>query len=382
MRLRKIVVILLFIMLFVPFLASGANISIPEFEMVTHGRIEDGSFILSTYGDIDMLIEGGYKFGGKLSFSLAESSLDLTGGSLDGITTVDGIKSYLGSVISLKSVQVLVRDMFGLPVNLTYFTGTLGPVVSGTDFSRIFGTKPIATDFLGYMYYPDDTDYKGLHVPAGTGLQFETNELTDWFYGSAALYQDGYIGPGIFSADLRGLFNFKRFKMETYIGASFPASAAGLYRMGLLLYYSTEKGGEFLTQIGIPRWDPGVDPSFNINHFFFLFEPRVNLGLLTISLTLFWHPEYFLLTPTGEEGTMDINTKFILGNLCEQTMSGGIENTIRINPYSDNQLEISVAPFYSLATNGVIFDLKFKSRILPFEAEGLIQGYIGIRTEF
>ncbi len=376
-----VLLIIVYLIFLSPNLFS-ANISVPEFEMVTHGKMQNNSFILSSYANINFHIEGGYKFGGKVSLSAAENSLSLMEMDSDDIASIEDVKTYLHQVITLQSIQVNVKELFDHPLSMTYFTGILDPVVSGRDFPRIFGARPIASSILGYLYYPGDINYEGIHQPSGTGFRLSTENINSWFYGSAALYQDGYLGPGKYSAEIRSMINLPNFKMEAYLGASFPVSSAGLYRMGLLLFYSSNKGGEFLTQIGIPRWDPGVDTGFNINHFFFLFEPRVKLGNLTIYLTLFWHPEYYLLSATGEAGAMDINTKFMFGNVFEKGMSGGIENMIRINPYSSQQLEISLAPFYSIITNGVIFDFKLKSRVFPFSVDGLVQGYIGIRTEF
>ena len=191
------------------------------------------------------------------------------------------------------------------------------------------------------------------------------------------------MGAGRYSTDLRAAFNTPGFKAETFLGASFPAAAYGIYRAGLLLFYNTGQGGEFLTQIGIPRWAPVTDGPLNIDDFSFLFEPRVHIGFMSIVLTLFWHPEYYLQEATNERGATDIVVRFIAGDVQENVVSGGLENGITLRPAStDEQLRVSVAPFISVNASGVIWDFKTNVKVFPFAMDDLLDAYIGIRTEF
>ena len=125
-----------------------------------------------------------------------------------------------------------------------------------------------------------------------------------------------------------------------------------------------------------------TDGALNIDDFYFLFEPRVHIGFMSIVLTLFWHPEYYLQQATNERGT-DIIVRFIAGNVQENVVSGGLENGITLRPGStEEQLRVSVTPFVSVNASGVIWDLKADVKVFPWALEDLLDVYIGIRTEF
>ena len=235
--------------------------------------------------------------------------------------------------------------------------------------------------FGGYMYFPEGIRYEGIHQVAGTGAKLETTFGTESNRTALYVYQDSFLGNGKFSADLWTIHNFRRFKLESFLGASFPVSQYGYYRAGLLLYYQAGETGEFLTQIGIPRWDPLNDP-FQIDLFYFLFEPRVRLGMLSIIMTLFWHPEYYHQTQTAELGSVDVNVNFQIGNPDESLYSGGVEANISLLTYADEQFSAALSPYFSAVTSGVIWDFKVNVKLFPFDLADLAEGYIGVRAEF
>ncbi|MEE8440299.1 MAG: hypothetical protein V3S41_01160 [Spirochaetia bacterium] len=372
----------LVLLLFLPAALFGANVSITVFQLLTRGILEGGQFSLETAALVEIAFGGGYKFGGQLSLSLDETNLEQT--TVLGATyDPNEIEALLSRSLRFQSASVVVRDTFGLPIDVTYFIGEVDRMLNGDVFPARFGSDIIASQFRGLLYFPTGVVYDGVHAVNGTGIAISSVALSRPVFLQAAIYQDAYLGAGLYSVDLRAAFNAPGFKAETFLGASFPAGAYGIYRGGLLLFYNTGQGGEFLTQIGIPRWAPVTDGTLNIDDFFFLFEPRVHIGFMSIVLTLFWHPEYYLQEATNERGATDIIVRFIAGNVQENVFSGGLENGITLRPEStDEQLRVSVTPFVSVNASGVIWDLKVNVKVFPFALDNLLDAYIGIRTEF
>ncbi|MFW6312756.1 MAG: hypothetical protein ACOC2N_02610, partial [Spirochaetota bacterium] len=285
--------------------------------------------------------------------------------------------------LALSSASAIVRDLFGIPLDVRYFVGQYERLLNGEIFPEEFGSEIVASDVRGLLYFPTGVVYDGIHAVDGTGLTFTSTGLASWLYLEGSIYQDAYLGRGYYSADMRAAFNSPRFKAETFVGASFPQADYGLYRAGALLYYSTGEGGEFLTQVGVPRWAPVTDGALNIDDFYFLFEPRVHLGVVSVVLTLFWHPEYYVQVPTGERGATDIIVRLIAGDVQENVVSGGLENGVRLRPSSsEDQLRVSAAPFLSINSSGVIWDFKADFNLFPFDPSRLFSAYVGIRTQF
>ncbi|MFW6380819.1 MAG: hypothetical protein ACOC0Y_02140 [Spirochaetota bacterium] len=378
---RKLVATLLLLVL-AHLGAYATNITIPKFHLLTRGALEDGLFVLATQADVDVEFGGGYKFGGELSFSIETDSLEEP--SIPGATyEQDVISAALRERLGLSSARVIVRDLFGLPLNASYFIGEYDRILNGDLFPTQFGSQIVASDFRGLLYFPDGTVYDGVHALDGTGLALTAASIAPWLYLEGAVYQDAYLGPGFYSADVRAAFNTERFKAETFFGSSFPQAQYGLYRAGILLYYSTGQGGEFLTQVGIPRWAPVTDGALNIDDFYFLFEPRVHIGIVSIVLTLFRHPEYYVQAPTGQRSATDIIVRLIAGDVQENTISGGLESGVRLRPSSaDDQLQASVSPSLSISSSGVIWDFKTSFHLFPWNPSDLFEGYVGIRTQF
>ncbi len=377
-KLAAIIVVLLTSAL----VADAANVSIPGFQLLTRGFLDDGLFVLQTQADIEIQLGGGFKFGGELSFSLDTENLEqqsTPGATYDQATLSAALDERLG----LKSASVIVRDLFSLPLNATYFIGEQDRILNGDIFPEQFGTDLVGSDFRGLIYFPDGVVYDGIHVIDGTGLLVTLPTLTPWLYLDGGIYQDAYLGRGLYSTDVRAAFNTERLKAETFLGASFPVASAGAYRAGVLLYYSTGEGGEFLTQIGIPRWAPGADGALNIDDFYFLFEPRVHIGIMSIVLTLFWHPEYYVQALTNERGATDITVRLIAGDIQTNVVSGGLESGIRLRPEStEQQLSVIAAPFLTINSAGVVWDFKANLNLFPFDLSSIVDIYVGIRTQF
>jgi len=378
---RLVSLIVLCLLMFLPGAAFGANVTIPTFQLLTRGILEGGQFSLQTAGQVEIAFGGGYKFGGQLSLALNGTNLEQAITAPDPYDAND-MEAVLNRTLRFQSASVVVRNLFGVPLDATYFIGEVDRLLNGDVFPYQFGSDIIASDFRGLLYFPSGIVYDGLHALDGTGVSL-SSRLAQSVFVQGAIYQDAYLGPGKYSADLRAAFNTPGFKAETFVGASFPAAAYGIYRGGLLLFYNTGQGGEFFSQIGIPRWAPVTDGPLNIDDFYFLFEPRVHISFMSIVLTLFWHPEYYHQMLTDERGATDIVVRFIAGNVQENIISGGLENGITLRPEStEEQLRVSLTPFVSVNASGVIWDLKSNFKVFPFALDDLVNIYVGIRTEF
>jgi hypothetical protein len=365
---RKIGVIALILISFLAAGAAGADLAVPRLELITRGYASGGDFLLGTRGRVDFLVAGGYKFGGRILLGFESNNLE---------------DPELEKNLAFRGAYVIMRNLFGIPLDLTYFTGENDVFGTGAIFPTYFGAKPIASRFSGYLYFPEESQvrYEGIHTVSGTGLKIASGFGSNVNLTSLYLYQDSYLGTGTYSLDMLTAFNTEFFKMEGFLGASYPVSVYGYYRAGLLLFYDTGQGGEFLTQIGIPRWDPQTDP-FAIDLFYFLFEPRVRFDFFSIILTLFWHPEYYLQTETNELGSADINSNFQFGNPDTSITSGGIEAKLSLSTTAAEQFRAVIAPYFSTITSGVIWDIKVNTQVFPWDVAEMFEMFVGVRAEF
>lgn len=354
--------------------AGAADLIVPSMELITRGYFDAGRFVLGTRGDLEFEIAGGYKVGGRIALGIESDSLaDIS----------------LPAFVQFKAASVTARSLFSNTIDLTYFVGEHDVFADGGTFVKDYGTVPIATDYSGYMYFPTGVRYDGLYTPTGMGLEIATSpELWERFSLSGYIYQDSYLTdvfgqPGYFSADIRALVNLEQFKLEGFFGLSFPGAWAGLYRAGLLLFYNPGPVGEFLMQVGIPRWDPVLDP-FSINLFYFLFEPRLHFNIFSIILTLFWHPEYYNQQATGELGSADINANFRFGDLDKTPLSGGLETTalFRSPAAGLDQFRFLISPYFSAVTGGIVWNIKLNVQVFPVEFPEMFEPFIGVKAEF
>lgn len=368
--------------------AFGADLSIPWMELITRGYLENDSFLLSTRGNMEFAVSGGYKFGGQIKFGFESDDLE--------DLSLDRSLQFTGASITL-------RSLFDLPLSLTYFTGESDTFATGDIFPDFFGSKIISSRFSGYLYFPDPDQvrYDGIRTVSGTGFHVSTNFNSEHNQTSLYAYQDQYLGTGTYSVDLATAFNWELVKLESFLGASFPVGNYGYYRTGLLLFFDTGQGGEFLTQIGIPKWDPELD-TFDLSLFYFLFEPRVSFGFFSIILTLLWHPAYYYYLPTNAEetgwitdhpnyetnetGSADINANFQFGDPNISTASGGIEAKLGFSSTGastgGDQFKAVVSPYFRAITAGVVWDVKVNARVFPWDLGDMFEIFIGVQAEF
>ena len=375
--------VLIFLILILSVNLNAADLNVPNMELITRSSFDTGIPVLTTRGKVDLRMSGGYKLGGSLT--LGFDSADLGYSNAD-INEYDGSSELLAEYLSnqtyllFQSAEITIRDLFSTPTELTYFTGATDVLCSGDDFPSFFGSVPIATRYRGYLYFPDN-EFDGIHRINGTGFKLSSTFGSERIITSAYVYEDGYLGNGHFSSDLRALFNFDKIKLEGFFGASFPAASVGLYRAGFLFYYSPGTTGEFFAQIGVPQWDPGE--SFDIDRLFFLFEPRIKLNPVTIILTLFWHPGYYLQEETPDLGSSDVHINFMIGDPEISTFSGGLEGSVTFDSSaSSDQFGVVVSPYISAITSGVIWNIMLNTNLFPYSLNDMFEGVISVKAEF
>ncbi len=360
-----------FIILFPVF---SANVTVPYLELITRGLFQDGLYQLTTKGEMNLVVEGGYKFGGKVTLSYDSDNLEET--------TSSNSLSFTGASVSIKK-------LLSLPLTFSYFVGENDTLCSGGDFTYLFGSIPITSQYTGYIYFPEGIIYDGIYTVSGTGLKLTITPTPNILY-STYIYQDSNIvhtvngtetiWKGHYSGDFRFMLNTEHIKFEVFGGVTLPASSYGYYRGGFL-FYTADQGVEFLAQIGIPKWDP-VNDLFGINLFYLLFEPRVHMGIFSIIPTFFWHPQYYLQKETNELGSFDVNINFLFGNPIQTPISGGFESNLSFSTINNQQFIIKASPYLGFITQGVMWKLKINLRLWPFSLSNLIESFVGIRAEF
>ncbi|MBN2873727.1 MAG: hypothetical protein JXM71_01415 [Spirochaetales bacterium] len=379
--------------------ANAADLSIPYLGLLTNGQLnESGTFELSTRVSIDMLIAGGSKFDAWFSLGFrnaavedylravgASSSLPADADLVDLTTAVANLEA--GTGLSLRTMGIQVKEAFGSPLDLAAFVGHLDTFCSGEEFVSTFGTGDFATKFRGYMYYPDGIGddpsrrYDGLHEVYGTGLRLTLPG--DTLVPSLYAYQDSWLGAGRWSADARVMLNGELVRLEAFAGGSYPVSTLGVYRAGLLFHYDTGVIGDFYAQIGVPRWDP-TEP-FGMDALYFMFEPRVRFGDGTLTLSLFFHPAWYLQAETGESGAVELRFDLGFGEVAEGSMRGGVETELAYDPnLAASALSLDTAPYLQLIKNGVRWDLRMALRAFPFPNPwyGMFMPTIGVSTSY
>ena len=254
---KKYFALILFLSVFG--LAHAADINIPGFEMLTLGRSRDGRFSLSSSVSADITLSGGYKYGLSLGFSFSAADLaksiayrdfqyaKLIGDPSDPLTVgdyndlVDAANGRLAGsgIFSFNIMEASVRDMFGLPLDFSFFIGEGDDFCSGDEFSKRFGSEPVGTYYRGLFYFPDGIggdmrrQYHGIYGARGTGFSLAFTKWNNmlpvlYIYENFPLFLNltGDFGKPFYSGDLRFLLNHSKIKMDAF----FPDFAAVLKR--------------------------------------------------------------------------------------------------------------------------------------------------------
>ena len=378
-----------FMVVFLVFFSAGAlfaaDVTVPRFSLTSRGTIEDSTFQLDTRADVDVALEGGYKFGGNLAFSFESTQLE-EAADLPETYDAQELAERLSRTLLFQSASITIRQLFGAPLNMRYYSGRMERFGTAEEFVRTFGTNDFGTHFQDYTTFPDGVPYEGLFQVEGTGIALQTSPLADTYVLRGYTYQDPRLGSGRYSSDLRFLANTELLKAELFLGASYPQAAYGIYRAGLLTFFQTSGDGpvqgQFFTQLGLPRWNPEGASDLSLEDFYFLFEPRLKFPAFSLLLTLFWHPEYYLQASTAEGGALDANIRAIIGDEQTSQIRGGLDTRMTYNPSATQQLAVRVVPFLRVAASGILWDISIRARVYPFNLQESFDGQIGITTEF
>ncbi|HOJ98552.1 MAG TPA: hypothetical protein PLW34_03215 [Termitinemataceae bacterium] len=384
----------------------AADLTVPLFEIASFGTITDNTLKVSSLARTTLALQGGYKYGATLRLALASRDLSkslgygtLTLSPVSAAPTADDYNKLIDRLnnqayLGFELAKVRASGLFNLPLELAYFVGYGDVLCSGDDFSFYFGSPSIGTSFRGLSYFPQGINedmlnqYDGIHQIIGTGFQL-TGMGNTHFVPILYIYQDGAMldsttglpKEGIYSTDLRLLANTPLVKFEFFAGATYPYESWGLYRGGILAYFSTESGAGFLTQIGIPAWKGGE--SFSIDNLYVLFEPRMHFGPVGFTTTVFYHPIWYHQRQyLSERGSTDINIQLYFRN--EDALLGGIENTLyfRSSPTEDT-LSWRIAPFLRVTTDGLRWDWKVRINPLAYQnIPSMFEIYLSVRTAY
>ena len=349
----------------------SANVT-ASLELLTYGY-NDSGLKLKSFGQMDLAVDGGYKFGGRIGLALRDTSFE----------------DAIASSIVFDSVNVGIRELFHLPLDLSFFIGAADVLCRGDAFAVVFGTEPIGTDYRGLMYFPTLDPLSvyngGMHAIRGTGVKIDFAPKRETMLFSLYGYEDtatAFGGAlGCFSGDVRFLGSFGAFAVEGFAGATYaPSSPLGYYRGGALVHTSY-KNLEVLAQVGIPKYDPSSSPSFGIELFYLLFEPSLHLGLFSIVPTFFWHPSAYLQGDTPDQrGAFDVNLNMFFGDLVKTSFRAGLEGNFTIQS-STGDFEVNAAPYVGFTTPGVLWTVRINTKVWPFVLADMFEGFVGLRAE-
>lgn len=364
-----------FLAVLIAFLAAAplfsANITVPSLEIYSWARNDGTGFALDSYGNMELQLDGGYKFGGAMKFDFITS----TGSSLE--------TAAFNDALAFKSVSITLRDLFNIPLDFTYFIGQGDTFGTGELFTTYFGTALLGSRYTSYLHFPTVTGrefnfYEGIHTIYGTGGKFEFAPAEkNWllslyiYQDSAPVFLDTAASPVVFSSrqgslDIRAAFNLEKFRLEAFLGATLPTSdsAIGYIRSGLFFHAGTEKI-EFLAELGMPRWRP-LDDAFGLDLFYLLLEQKVHFGSISIVPTFFWRPGYYQQDVTGEEA-MDINLDLQFHGKEESMVSGGVEGNFVYQTTPTSEMIAKAIPYIRLSTPGVIYKAQINTKVWPFD---------------
>jgi hypothetical protein len=400
----KAALILLAALAAAPTLLTAADVKVERLELLSRGYVDEdsGAFGVGSRLYFDLAYEGGEKFGASLKLDFlsgeVERSIALAGTDIDGSSPADEVFGKINNVISprLKTVSVTARSVFDLPLDISYFVGTMDSFCSGDDFVGLFGTAPFATSLRGPMVYPEGVGgdprvwYEGIHAANGTGFRLSTTpKLWPGALAYAYFYQDSAVGTGHWSGDLRFQLNAEAVKLEAFAGAT-GAGERGWYRAGLLFFAAPGDVGEFFIQAGLTRWDAAS--AVSLDDVYFLFEPRIDFGSGMASATVFYHPAYYLqrdFSAAGEKGALDAAFNLRFGRIARDGMQGGLETLLAFRPLTSDPdavppLAVDASPYFSLMAGGIQWDFKLGLRAYPFPDRwyGIFRPYVGLKTSF
>ena len=388
----------------------GAEITVPHLDLVSQGKMENGDFTIASSLEAEIAISGGYKYGFSLGLGAEISDLGkaLSYGRFNFIAGYDETdlndRFNNMAVISIRSIEATVREVFNLPLEISFFIGHNDKLGSGDEFQEYFGSEPIGTAVRGFFYYPDGLNedpffrFNGaMHSIMGTGLAvkgiFGNLIPALYIYHDLSFQEDplnpgGSYAPGHYSADIKLLVNGENAKFEVFFGGTYATSDDFIFRGGALAWFGSG-AISFLMQAGITSYEFGS--SMKIDNCYFLMEPRLRFDKFGVNLTFFYHPVYFMnkviFNDAGTDtakGNADINLRVFYGNINKSAFEAGLETLINLEMEKSENAKLRISPFISTVTTGLRWDfaLRFNPLFFQEDEKSLLEGFIGIRTSY
>jgi hypothetical protein len=392
----------------------GAEITVPRMEIATRGAVnDDGDFALATNALVDLALDGGYKYGIRLGLSFMSADLGkalayqnfrfqpLSAGTAVTDVEYNSLAEEMNTamdnsaVLAFRIAEATARDLFNLPLELSYFVGHGDIFGSGEEFAYRYGLFQVPTSYAGFYYFPDgiggdiNRRYDGLYQVRGAGFSFTA---TPWdkfvpmfyVYQNIPVFEKGnlsYTGSR-FSGDMRLIFNPENMAIESFGGITGGRDGTIQFRGGALAWFDSGKDAEFFVQAGIPGWEKGTD--FSIDNVYFLMEPRLRFGLFAAHITFFYHPlVYDGIKTVTERGIADVNFKLMAGDVITKGIQGGIETTLRIHVDQNEDLKVWLSPFAGFVSNGLQWNLKLRMNMIDYRVPyKMFEMFAGIRTAY
>lgn len=374
-----------------------------------------------TDSEMDILIEGGYKFGGRISFGF-DGFLTLPGEYIPPPPLPPPLPSSgtISMPLSFKAAELMVRDIGGIGLDFSYFIGESSYLCYGDDFNEYFGTTMLESTYtpppiINLAAPFSFIEYRGIHRINGTGVKLTYVPDEAIFGLEYFLYQDhnfkisesygvnggttiilnssiDYLDTGWYGTDLRLFLNFENIKIEAFGGGSIDSgSGTGYFRFGSL-FFASAGPFDFLLEAGIPWLDPLAIGGLEM--WFILFETRIAAGPITITPTVFAHPATYMHNYTATEtNVIDFSLDIAVNNPRKDFISFGLETT-----WSTSYLLFSStpgwvlygSPYITLATPGVSWEIKARSTVWDSTMASFdfgnyltsIQGVVSIRAVF
>ena len=392
--------------------AHSAEITVPKVEMASRGWVNDGEFIFSSFLSADIALSGGYKYTFTLGMSLDAPDIakafayqnfhfgyaqnnPVTDEEFNQLVDQANERMNNQAFIGFRIARATIRELFGAPLDFSYFIGRDEDFCSGDEFGTRFGLLPFGSEFKGFFYFPEGIGgipthrYNGIYGLSGTGFSLSLTKFKGFIpiiylyhdFGSY-LHMPGEIDGTAYSGDLRLLFHYNWLRLETFGGLSFNRDLDLCFRGGLMAHFDAGKGVAFFAQGGVPGFAMGE--KFSIDNLYFLIEPRLSLGLFLMDVTFFYHPVVYnhVITP-DERGKANLNLKFLLGKR-ESGIAGGIEfgTFLKINGIAED-FGFTISPLVYFISGGLRWDAKIRVNPLEFETpENIIDFFIGCRTAY
>lgn len=254
--------------------------------------------------------------------------------------------------IFFDGAEIAFPSIRGSDVSVTLFTGYLDNPASGTFLRESLKTRIDEPEFYGMpagMAFAPDTEIRGTGcavsaVPGSSGIAV----------AGYAFWNERSGTDGAFTVDARIVGDGRTASVNAFSGAYVkPGTADIAFRAGATALFRSEGGHELYAGAGFK----GVEANLSDleRNLYFLFEPRLHLGMTDFVLSFFSSPTYPLVTEDenlaeADKTYLGLNVLVAYGRLRENGFRTGVSLLGCINPEEPSTVSpfsFSVSPFVS-----------------------------------